>query len=136
MRGALTAVLVLLTAAVLTGMGSLGGTPEGSVPKVDENVKARIVDRLGVTTEVSSFSMDGKVFLEGRRGEGKMNVPFHDLKEVGFGQVSGDDVAADLLLKSGGRHQLKVNKSTVFYGDTGYGAYHITAGDISRIVFP
>lgn len=59
MRGALTAVLILLVVAVLTGMGSLGG------------------------------------------------------------------------------HQpLKVNKSVVFYGDTGYGAHQITAGDVSRIVFP
>jgi hypothetical protein len=136
MRSALTAVLVLLAAAMLTGMGSLGGTPEGTVPKTDENIKARIVDRLGVSTEVNSFSMDGKVFLEGRRGEGKMNVPFHDLKEVTFGPVSGEDVAADLLLTSGSRHQLKVNKSTLFYGDTGYGAYRIAAGDVSRIVFP
>ena len=136
MRGLLTAVLILLAAAMLTGMGNLGGTPEGTVPKVEENVKARIVDRLGVSTEVSSFSMDGKVFLEGRRGEGRMNVLFHDLKEVSFGQVSGEDVAADLLLTSGNRHQLKVNKSAVFYGDTGYGAYHISAGDVSRIVFP
>jgi hypothetical protein len=135
MRGLLTTILVLLTAAMLTGMGSLGGTPEGTVPKTDENVKAQIVDRAGVSTEVSSFSMDGKVFLEGRRGEGKMNVPFHDLKEVTFGPVSGEDVAADLLLVSGSRHQLKVNKSTLFYGDTGYGAYRIAAGDVGRIVF-
>jgi len=135
MRSALTAVLIMLASAILMGMGSLGGTPEGTIPKTKENVKAKIVDRAGVSTELSSFSMDGKVFLEGRRGEGRMNVLFHDLKEVSFGQVSGEDVAADLLLTSGSRHQLKVNKGTVFYGDTGYGAYHISAGDVSRIVF-
>jgi hypothetical protein len=135
MRGLLTVVLALLTAVMLTGMGSLGGTPEGTVPKTEENVKAQIVDRSGVSTELGRFSMDGKVFLEGRRGEGRMNVLFRDLKEISFGPVSGEDVVADLLLESGSRHQIKVNKSAVFYGDTGYGAYRITASDISRIVF-
>ncbi len=136
MRGALTAVLILLAAAMLTGMGGLGGTPEGTIPKTEENVQAKIVDRSGVSTELSRFSMDGNVFLEGRRGEGKMSVFFRNLKEISFGPVSGEDVAADLLLKSGSRQQLKVLKSAVFYGDTGNGAFHISAGDVSRIVFP
>lgn len=135
MRGVLTTVLVLLTAAMLTGMGNLGGAPEGTVPKTEENIKAQIVDRSGVSTELSRFSMDGEVFLDGRRGEGHMSVFFRDLKEIGFGPVSGEDVPADLLLKSGSRLQLKVKKGAVFYGDTGSGAYRISAGDVSRIVF-
>lgn len=135
MRGVLTTVLLLLAAAMLTGMGGLGGTPEGTVPKTEENIKAQIVDRSGVSTELSRFSMDGEVFLDGRRGEGHMSVFFRDLKEVSFGPVSGEDVPADLLLKSGSRLLLKVRKSAVFYGDTGSGAYRISAADVSRIVF-
>lgn len=135
MRSVLTTVLVLLTAVILTGMGNLGGTPVGTVPETKENIKARVVDRSGVSTELSRFSMDGEVFLEGRRGEGKMSVQFRDLEEAGFGPVSGEDVPADLLLRSGNRHQLKVRKNAIFYGDTGYGAFRITAGDVSRIVF-
>ena len=121
---------------MLTGMGGLGGTPEGTVPKTEENIKAQLVDRSGVSTELTMFSMDGKVFLEGRRGEGQMSVFFRDLKEVSFGPVSGDMAPADLLLKSGSRVQLKVNKGAVFHGDTGTGAYRISAQDVSRIVFP
>jgi hypothetical protein len=136
MRGALTIVLVLLSATMLMGMGNLGGAPEGTVPKTDENIKAQIVDRSGVSTELSQFSMAGEVFFEGRRGEGLMSVFFRDLKEISFGPVSGNDVPADLLLKSGSRLQLKVNKSALFYGDPGYGAYRIPAGDVNRIVFP
>jgi hypothetical protein len=135
MRSAVTALLVLLTAAMLTGMGDLGGTPEGTVPKTEENIKAQLVDRSGVSTELSRFSMNGKVFLEGKRGEGEMSVFFRDLKEIGFGPVSGDMAPADLLLKSGSRLQLKVNKSAVFHGDTGTGAYRISAHDVSRIIF-
>jgi len=134
MRIIVTAVLVLLTVAVLMGMGNLGGTPEGQVPKTDENIKAQLIDRSGVTIELTRFSMNGKVFLEGKRGAGEMSVFFRDLKEVGFGIVSGDTVPADLLLKSGRRVQLNVRKGAVFHGDTGDGAYQISAHNISRIV--
>ena len=135
MRTLLTAALILLTAALLMGMGNLGGTPEGTIPKTSENIRAQLVDRLGVSNELTRFSMDGNVFLEGRRGEGQMSVFFRDLKEVSFGPLSGNDVTADLLLKSGKRVQLKVNKSAIFYGDTGSGTYNISAGDVKRIVF-
>jgi hypothetical protein len=137
MRGALTVVLVLLAATMLLGMGNLGGAPAGTVPKTEENIKAQIVDRSGVTTELSRFSLAGEVFLEGRRGDGLMSVFFRDLKEINFGPVSGNDAPADLLLKSGSHLKLNVSKSAFFYGDlAGYGAFRISAGDISRIVFP
>jgi hypothetical protein len=135
MRRLLTVVLALLGAALLSGMGSLGGAPEETVNKTGENVRVQIVDRTGVTTDLAWFSMDGKLYLAGRRGEGEMNVVFKDVKEVSFGPLKGDEVTADLVLKSGDRHQLKVDKGAKFSGDTGYGSFLITANDISRIVF-
>lgn len=135
MRGIVTALLALLTAALLTGMGNLGGTPEGTVPKTEENIKAQVVDRSGVATDLTRFSQDGKVFLEGRRGEGEMSVFFRDLKEISFGPVSGDLVPADLLLRSGSHLQLRVPKGAVFYGEMGTGTFRISAHDVSRIVF-
>lgn len=135
MRNLLTVALALLAAVLLMGMGSVGGTQEGTIPKTNENIQAQLVDRSGVSNELTRFSMDGNVFLNGRRGEGQLSVFFRDLKEVSFGPVSGKDAPADLLLKSGKHVQMKVNKSAVFYGDTGSGTYHISAGDVSRIVF-
>lgn len=133
MRNLMTAALVLVTTAVLMGMGSLGGAPEGEVPKTDENIKVQLTDRSGMKLELSRFSMNGKVFLEGKRGAGDMSVFFHDLKEIDLGPVSGDTVPANLLLKSGHRLQLNIRKSAVFHGDTGEGAYQISAPDVSRI---
>jgi len=135
MRNLLTAILVLLTAVLLMGMGSVGGTKEGTIPKTEENIRAQLVDRSGVSSELTRFSMDGNVFLNGRLGEGQMNVFFRELKEVSFGQVSGNDAPAELLLKSGKQIKLNVNKSAVFYGDTGSGTYRISAGNVSRIEF-
>lgn len=134
MRRLLMIVLALLVAVILTGMGELGGVPAGNVPETDENIKVQVVDRSGVSTDLSSFSMDGQTFLDGRRGDGQMNVFFRDLREISFGKVSGDEVSVELLLKSGSRLQLNVRKRTLFYGDTGYGAYRIPARDVSRIV--
>ena len=135
MRNLLTVALALLTATLLMGMGSVGGTKEGTIPRTNENIQAQLVDRSGVSSELTRFSMDGNVFLNGRRGEGEMSVLFRDLNEVSFGPVSGNYVAANLLLKSGKHVQLKVNKSAIFYGDTGSGTYRISAGDVSRIEF-
>jgi len=135
MRNLLTVILALLTAALLVGMASIGGTTEGTIPKTEENIRVQLVDRSGVSNELSRFSMDGNVFLNGRRGEGLMNVFFRELKEVSFGTVSGSDTPADLHLKSGKQIQLKVNKNAIFYGDTGSGTYHISAGNVSRIEF-
>ena len=131
----LMAALVLFTATLLMGMGNMGGTPEGTVPKTDENISVQLIDRSGVSTELTRFSLNGNVFIEGRRGDGMMSVHFHDLQEVSFGPVSNNDVPADLLLRAGSRLQLRVNKNTPFYGDTGHGAYWIPAGSVSRIVF-
>ncbi len=135
MRRLLLIVLALLAAVMLTGMGDLGGVPAGTVPKMEEDIKAQIVDRSGVSTELRNFSMDGQTFLDGRRGDGQMNIFFRELREISFGKVSGEEVPVDLLLKSGSRLQLKVRKRSIFYGDTGYGAYRIPARDVSRIVF-
>ena len=135
MRNLLKVVMALLAVVLLMGMGSLGGTSDGTIPKTSENVRAQLVDRSGVSSELTRFSMDGNVALNGRRGDGQVSVPFRDLKEVSFGPVSGSDAPADLLLKSGKRIQLKVEKSAIFYGDMGSGTYRITAEDVNRIMF-
>ena len=135
MRVIVAIVFLVLTGAVLTGMGNMGGTPEGAVPNTAENIKVLLVDRTGVSTELSRFSMDGKVFLEGGLGEGTMSVNFPDIKEVNFGTVTGDMISADLQLISGRRLRLYLPKVIVCYGETGIGAYKISVQKISRIVF-
>lgn len=135
MRGALTVVLAILAGCLLMGMGSLGGTPEGEIPKPDKNFRVMLVDTSGVPSELTRFSMDGNLFVKGKRGEGEVTVPFGNIREVHFGQVSDSDVPADLVQTSGARIQLRVNKSATFFGDTGYGTYRIPAGNVSRIQF-
>lgn len=135
MRGLVTGFLVLVASLLLTGMGGFGGTPAGTVPQTEEDIRAVVFDRSGVSTELTRFSLDGNVFIEGGRGSGKVSVFFRELKSLRFGEAGTNEVDAELLLKSGESLQLKVRKRAVFYGATPYGAYHIAAYDVDRIEF-
>ena len=136
MKGFAVSMAILFTALVLTGMGELGGGPEGTVPETKENVTARVFDRSGAAVELSQFSMDGNVFVMGRLGDGEVTVFFKELRQVDFNQVAGEYIPAKLQLDSGKALDLKIRKRAVFYGSTGFGAYQIRAKDIQRIEFP
>ena len=136
MKGFAVSMAILFTALVLTGMGELGGGPEGTVPETKENVTARVFDRSGAAVELSQFSMDGNVFVMGRLGDGEVTVFFKELRQVDFNQVTGEYIPAKLQLDSGNSLDLKIRKRAVFYGSTGFGAYQIRARDIKRIEFP
>jgi hypothetical protein len=136
MKGFSAIILIVLVAALLMGMGGLGGEPEGTVPETDENIQARVLDRSGVMTELTRFSMDGKVFLTGQRGSGEITVFFKNILELDFNKVVGEHIPAKLQLQSGEVLDLEVKKRAVFYGDTGYGAFQIRARDVKKIEFP
>jgi hypothetical protein len=135
MRTIFAAMGIVLVGLVLCGMGGLGSGPEGTVPETKENIRVRLTDRAGVSTELTQFSMGGEVFLTGRRGDGEITVFFKHLDRVDFDQVVGQDVPADLVLDSKEKIHLLVRKRTLFYGNTGYGAFRIQARDIKTIEF-
>lgn len=136
LRWFVTVMSLVLAAFTLTGMGSLGGPPEGTVPKTSVNIAARVTDRTGVVTSVNRFSMDGKVSVVGRRGKGEVSLLVRDVKEISFAAMSGEGVPADLQLRNGEHVQLTVPGDAVFYGDTGYGAFWIPAKEVQHITFP
>lgn len=133
MKRWLTIAATLLLATLLCGMGSLGGGPEGAVPKTEENIKVRLTDRQGVATELTSFSLEGKTVLEGKVGSGLMTVFFRNIDRAEFGNKEGEELPVKLFLKSGETLELSVRKRRIFYGSTGYGALQIRARDISKI---
>ncbi|MBE0598545.1 MAG: hypothetical protein IH614_14875 [Desulfuromonadales bacterium] len=131
---ALTAVLALL---LLTGMGELGGAPNGAIPETAVDIAAVITDRQGVKTAVNNFSMGGKTYLEGARGSARITVDFRQMVSLEFSEAKvGDEMPVRLTLREGDPLQLQVKKAAVFFGSTGYGTYQIRAHDIQRIEFP
>ena len=132
------AVLALLSVVTLfcTGMGELGGQPEGTIPETDVRLEAKVVDRSGVETSLNQFSMDGKTYLDALRGSGQLTIPFQQLATLTCGKVTGDEMTVQVKLKSGAAMDLAIRKRALFYGSTGYGAFVIKARDVARIEFP
>lgn len=128
-------VIILCTALLLTGMGGLGGVPEGTIPEVKENIGVRLVDRSATTTELTRVSVDGNLHLEGLRGNGKVTIPLQEIQRLEVTAVAGETVAARLQLRSQDILNLTLRKRAVIYGDTGYGAYQILLRDVQTIEF-
>jgi len=129
-------VLVLIIAIFCTGMGGLGGQPEGTIPETDVNIQAEVKDRDGVTTSLEKFSMAGKISLDAWRGQGKLTIPFENIDTITFGDNKGDAVMVDVKLKTGETMTLQVRSRAQFYGSTGFGAFQIKSKDLALIDFP
>lgn len=136
MKRLLGLILVSGVALLCMGMGDIGGQPQGSVPHTDVQVHAKVIDKSGVATELSQFSMAGETFLAARRGSGDLTIPFLQMGSLDFGASNGDNTQVKATLKGGETLDLVIQKRAVFYGSTGYGAFSIKARDLVRIEFP
>ena len=127
--------LLLLAAAIfLTGMGNLGGAPAGTVPSVEEEIKARVTDQSGVVTALEHFSLDGQTVIEGERGNGSVTIQLRDIDTLTVRPAEGKDkISATIKLKDGQEVQLLLRKRLFFNGSTGYGAFVIRAVDVKLI---
>lgn len=128
-------LLILLVAVIfLTGMGNLGGAPVGTVPKVEEEIKAKVTDQSGVVTTLEHFSLDGQTVIEGDRGNGSVTIQLRDIDTLTFRPADAKDkISATVKLKDGQEVQLQLRKRLFFNGSTGYGAFVVRAADVKLI---
>lgn len=128
-------LLILLVAAIfLTGMGNLGGAPVGTVPKVEEEIKAKVTDQSGVVTTLEHFSLDGQTVIEGDRGNGSVTIQLRDIDTLTLRPADvKDKISATVKLKDGQEVQLQLRKRLFFNGSTGYGAFVVRAADVKFI---
>lgn len=136
MKRGLIFFLMAAVALLCTGMGGLGGHPEGTVPETDVRLQADIKDRSGTTTSLNQFSMDGKTYLDAWRGKGKLTIPFQHIDTITFGEIKGDELKVEAKLKSGNVLTLTIRSRAQFYGSTGFGAFQIKSRDVASIDFP
>lgn len=128
-------LLILLVAAIfLTGMGNLGGAPVGTVPKVEEEIKAKVTDQSGVVTPLEHFSLDGQTVIEGNRGNASVTIQLRDIESLTLHPTEvKEKISATIKLKDGQEVQLQLRKRLIFNGSTGYGAFVIRAVDVKLI---
>ena len=118
-----------------SGMGSVGGYPDGTIPETDADIHAKVTDRTGVETSLSRFSMDGNTHIVARVGKGEMTIPFEQISSITFDAVQGDQVRANVKLKSGSVLDVNVRSRALFYGSTGFGSFKVKARDVSLLSF-
>jgi hypothetical protein len=124
--------ILLIILPLLLGMSGLGTEAPGKIPLPEKNFTASFVDHMDIITEAGRVSIDGGVFLEGKRGEGTFAVAFENIRHVDF-LYEHELLQARLLLKDGSSQMLVMNKKARAYGKTKYGTFQIRLVDLKRM---
>ncbi|MBM4314662.1 MAG: hypothetical protein FJ122_12220 [Deltaproteobacteria bacterium] len=126
-------MILLATVPFLSGMGSMQGSssPE-KIPIPVKKYHATFVDQMDVTTECKEVSIEGAVYLEGKRGEGSYTISFDSIEQVLF-RLTADRLTGIVKLRAGGTTELVLNKTHKAYGRTKYGTFQIKLIDLKMI---
>jgi hypothetical protein len=125
--------IILVIIPFLTGMGSMQGpsSPE-KIPVPVKQYHATFVDQMDVTTECREVSIEGTIYLEGKRGEGNYTISFDNIEQVLF-RLNADRLTGIVKLRAGGTTELALNKTHKAYGRTKYGTFQIRLIDLKMI---
>jgi len=136
MRKYFAPVVLFSSLLFLMGMGSLGGpAPVEKTPVPEKNFNARVLDHQGVQTSLSQVSFEGKVFLVGKRGDATVTIPFEKISQVEIKGQEGNEVLVVVTLQKQERVEVKVEKSSKFYGKADFGTFQIESKDLKSISF-
>jgi hypothetical protein len=123
-------MIILATVPFLSGMGSMQGasSPE-KIPVPVKQFQATFIDHTDVATECREVSIEGAIYLEGKRGEGNYTISFDNIEQVLF-RGHADRLTGIVKLRSGGTVELTLNKAHKAYGRTAYGTFQIKLIDL------
>ena len=129
-------VVLFSSLLFLMGMGCLGGpAPVEKTPVPEKNFNARVLDHQGVQTSLSQFSFEGKVFLVGKRGDATVTIPFEKISQVEIKGQEGNEVLVVVALQKQEKIEVKIDKSSKFYGKADFGTFQIESKDLKSISF-
>ena len=127
-------ILVFFSWLLLTGMGELTGEPENSIPTPDKNFDATFIDNQDVAVKCTQVSMDGEIFIWGKKGRGTVTISFEKIKAIEF--IGGDKfVTAEVEFRDGNKEKIQVENDKEFFGNLEFGTFQIEARDLKKIVF-
>jgi hypothetical protein len=136
MKKILASAAIMTSFLFLIGMGGLGGTaPIDKIPEPKKNISVVVVDRQGVKTSLTQFSHDGKVVITGKRGSADVAVPFEVISQVQFQGVAGNEIVAQISMRETKKVEIRVDKSSKFYGKAEFGTFQIEAQNLHSINF-
>jgi hypothetical protein len=127
-------LLLFVSMPFLAGMGVFGEGPADKLPRTEKKYSAVFIDQMDVITECTEVSIEGNTFLDGKRGEGTLAVPFDKVKYVLFRQKNGE-LQALVRLQDGNETTLAVNKDRKAYGKTRQGVFQIKLSNLKKVTF-
>lgn len=126
-------MLILTTIPILAGMGAMQGpTSPEKIPVPAKLYQATFVDQMGVVTECTEISIEGAIYLEGKRGEGNYTIAFDNIEQVAF-RVSAERLIGMVKLHAGPTTDLVLDKKQKAYGRTRHGTFQIKLIDLKTM---
>ncbi len=133
MKSRLCLFIIIAGAFFLMGMGTLDQAEKpGEIPLPDKEVTAVITDSEGLTLNLSQFSINGKTFLQGRLGAGRVAVPFGQIHFLTL-SLEPKGISARVELTDRSTLNLFLEKGLTAYGKIKAGTYQILLDQVKKI---
>ncbi|TFG90469.1 MAG: hypothetical protein E4H15_07530 [Syntrophobacterales bacterium] len=114
--------------------GSLTGTDNpDKVPVTGKKFSATFIDQMDIITVCTEVSIEGKTFIEGRKGKGVYTVPFEEVESVVF-LLKGEELRGLIRLKNNSSDELILDNNNKAYGRTAHGTFRIGITDIKKMI--
>lgn len=132
----ITAVaFILIAIPYVLGMGGLvGNTTSETIPAPEKQFSAIFVDQNDIVTECSEVSIEGKTFIEGKRGKGDYTVSFENIHAIAFFLKDGELTIEITLKEKKETIALITKKDFTAYGRTPYGTYRIKLENLKKLL--
>ena len=128
----LQVVLAVVPLLMAMGLYSGEGSPD-KIPIPEKKFIATFVDQMDIIVECQDASIEGKTFVEGKKGEGVYTVEFDRISLVNF-RMQDDLLYGNIILKDGKSLELKLNKERKAYGLAKYGTFQVKLSSLKRMV--
>lgn len=127
-------LLILLITPYVSGMGSMtGDTFPEKIPIPNKKYTVTYIDQNDVVTECREASIEGATLIEGKRGSGRLAVPFENISHVVFHFQNGN-LHGKLKLRDNTTLDIILQKNQNAYGRTKYGTFQIKLSDLKKLI--
>lgn len=132
------ATLLCFSPLSLWALGNDSGGNTDQIPLPEINYSVILTDAQNIETQASRVSWDGKVYLQGKRGEALTTIPFEKINQIEVlpeSPAQPGAIAAKVTLKSGEVVDLGIKGNSKVFGETSYGKFEIYLRDIRKALF-
>lgn len=129
---------LLLVLAGLPWLMAMGGDSGGPtrIPELNQDFRAVLVDQQGVTTQLTSFAINGSGFVLAKLGKAQVAIPLEKVKSLELSNPQDKHMDCRVVLADGKVVQVKVEAAISATGKTSYGNFRIKLREVSKITLP